>query len=298
VYIGSAASNVTLSHSTIAGNGHSVSTVADVGVFNGHRRPGVVGDHLLMFNQNNNWEYDGVVSDSYIIVAPGFACTGAHYEPVYNTGSFEAVHSVLLNPAEQTAVGFNDDVWCGCATRMSITHSLVGGGGYSFYAGHPSTSGGEFVFRNNRVARCTGPTTYNSATGGTYCNPAPLTISGTLTSGSATVTGIANVAVLWPGETITGAGIPAGTTIVSISQSDGNGVGSPRITLSANATVSGVQALTVTQNGTPNAGGDRPGFDLHGFFPRSGYFGLSTWSAGCVQSGNVWDDNNAATAVC
>src|SRR5262249_44617026 len=100
VDVNNKAANVTLSYATIAGNGHSGSATVDVGVFNTSNNP-VRGDHLLMFNENNPWEYDGLVSDSYIIVAPGFACTGAHYEPVYNTGLFQATHSVLLNPEEQ-----------------------------------------------------------------------------------------------------------------------------------------------------------------------------------------------------
>ena len=61
--------------------------------------------------------------------------------------------------------------------------------------------------------------------------------TGTLTSGSATVTGIGSMTGLVAGEDITGTGIPAGTTILAVSSSTDN------ITLSANATATGSQSL-------------------------------------------------------
>jgi len=62
--------------------------------------------------------------------------------------------------------------------------------------------------------------------------------TGTLTSGSESVTGITNLTGLVAGESITGTDIPAGTTILTVSSS------THTITLSANATVSGSQSLT------------------------------------------------------
>jgi hypothetical protein len=65
-------------------------------------------------------------------------------------------------------------------------------------------------------------------------------LTGTLTSGSPSVTGISSTAGLVVGESITGAGIPSGTTILSVSSS------AATITLSANATVSGSQSLSAS----------------------------------------------------
>ncbi len=62
--------------------------------------------------------------------------------------------------------------------------------------------------------------------------------SGTLSTGSATVTGITNLSLLAPGDDIAGPGIPAGTTILSISSTEPN-----TITLSANAMATGAQTL-------------------------------------------------------
>lgn len=60
------------------------------------------------------------------------------------------------------------------------------------------------------------------------------------TSGSAVITGISTTAFLFPGMTVTGTGIPVGTTIVSIDSST-------QVTLSANASASGTSVLTFGQ---------------------------------------------------
>ena len=62
-----------------------------------------------------------------------------------------------------------------------------------------------------------------------------LTFSGTLTSGSATVTGVVDIGELAVGDYVAGTGIPSGTTIQAI--------GSNSITLSADATSTGEQSL-------------------------------------------------------
>ena len=67
--------------------------------------------------------------------------------------------------------------------------------------------------------------------------PGTTLFSGTLTSGSNSVTGISSATGLFVGETIAGTGIPSGTTILTINSTTGT------ITLSANATVSGSLSL-------------------------------------------------------
>ena len=64
-----------------------------------------------------------------------------------------------------------------------------------------------------------------------------LTFSGTLTSGSATVTGIVDIGELTVGDYVAGTGIPSGTTILAINTT------SDSITLSADATATGEQSL-------------------------------------------------------
>ncbi|MGA2705665.1 MAG: hypothetical protein ABSH35_31860 [Isosphaeraceae bacterium] len=69
-----------------------------------------------------------------------------------------------------------------------------------------------------------------------------ITFTGTLTKGSASVTGISSTTGLVAGASVTGTGVPSGTTILTVNSSTA-------ITLSANATVTGSQSLTA-----PNLG--------------------------------------------
>ena len=64
----------------------------------------------------------------------------------------------------------------------------------------------------------------------------PASKSGTLTTGSKTITGIASTSNLFVGEKISGTGIPAGATIASIDSAT-------QIKISNNATASGVKTL-------------------------------------------------------
>ena len=89
-----------------------------------------------------------------------------------------------------------------------------------------------------------GPRIVSSTMGPVPVSTASFT--GTLTNGSATVTGIPTTTGLFVGENVTGTGIAAGTTIAIV-----NSLTS--ITLSANATVNGVQSLTTTVDGYEQA---------------------------------------------
>jgi hypothetical protein len=64
-----------------------------------------------------------------------------------------------------------------------------------------------------------------------------LALTGTLTNGAATVTGLSNTSSLFVGEYVTGSGLPAGTQVASI-------INSTTITLTRAATVSGGKSLT------------------------------------------------------
>ncbi len=73
--------------------------------------------------------------------------------------------------------------------------------------------------------------------------------SGTLTSGAGTVTGLPTTLDMWVGMPVEGVGVPAGTTVASITSASA-------ITLSANATTSGVQSLRLFPFGYGNGGGN------------------------------------------
>jgi hypothetical protein len=70
-----------------------------------------------------------------------------------------------------------------------------------------------------------------------------VTQTGTLTSAAATVTGLASTTGLAVGMAVSGTGVPAGATIATITSLTA-------LTLSANSTVTGAQALTFTGGGT------------------------------------------------
>lgn len=67
-----------------------------------------------------------------------------------------------------------------------------------------------------------------------------FTQSGTITNGANTLTGMTYNSAITPGMTVTGTGIPTGTTVTAL-------VGSTALTLSNNSTASGPQILTFTQ---------------------------------------------------
>src|SRR5262249_33826411 len=62
------------------------------------------------------------------------------------------------------------------------------------------------------------------------------TLTGTRTNGSPTITGLSSTALLAPGDSATGTGIPAGTTIVTINSGTS-------VTLSNNATSNGTSSI-------------------------------------------------------
>ena len=85
----------------------------------------------------------------------------------------------------------------------------------------------------------------------------PFTFTGTLTSGSASITGVSSTVGLAAGLVVTGTGIPSGTTIQTVNPSAGT------ITLSAKATVSASQSLTAAF-GTANVIPFQGDFDSDG----------------------------------
>ena len=121
--------------------------------------------------------HDGpwTISDSYVI-ANGMQGTGDHLEDLYCSDQTEVLtHDTLLNPADQTATVFCDTHFGqsgACDNHITLTNSLVGGGGFTLYpCGNASSVGSSTMnISNNRFARCTTPTfQYNSSTGGTAC---------------------------------------------------------------------------------------------------------------------------------
>ena len=116
------------------------------------------------------------VNDSYVI-SDGMRGTRDHVEDVYydSPGGGNFHHDVLLNPRAQTAVIFGDNARGGpCASRLTLTNSLIAGGALSIWscgAMKSSRVGSSRInITHNAWARCaTPPFVHNRFTGGTTC---------------------------------------------------------------------------------------------------------------------------------
>jgi hypothetical protein len=113
------------------------------------------------------------LNNSYVDVSA--TINGEHYEDWYfSDGTISANHDVFLNPQEQTAEIFgNTNGGNGGAAdnHITLTNNLLAGGGFMLYTNSSSTSIGSSTMdiTDNRFARCTSKTAYNSTTGGTAC---------------------------------------------------------------------------------------------------------------------------------
>jgi hypothetical protein len=130
------------------------------------------GVSLRMSHCTTCWAGPGTLQDSYAI--SDAVQHGAHYEPVYyggGGGPLNVVHDTLFNPHDQTADVFAS-VDFGDQTALTVSDSLLAGGGYLIYGG---TSGGHGVVRgpvrilNNRFARCATWSRKDPRGGGYHC---------------------------------------------------------------------------------------------------------------------------------
>jgi hypothetical protein len=103
------------------------------------------------------WHGAGTVTDSYFIDDAFIFCD--HYEPIYISDATLVVqHSTLLNIHDQTAAIFVDTSGDGPGdSHLTVTDSLLAGGGYTLYPAGNSTSAGTGTMdvERNRLARCT-----------------------------------------------------------------------------------------------------------------------------------------------
>ncbi len=102
------------------------------------------------------WHGPGTVTDSYFLDDAFMFC--AHYEPIYIADTTLVVkHSTLLNIHDQTAAIFVDTSGNAGDSHLTVTDSLLAGGGYTLYpAGNSKTVGtGTMDIERNRFARCT-----------------------------------------------------------------------------------------------------------------------------------------------
>lgn len=172
-------SGTVIEDSTIGGLNRSTQSV-DWGVVNTSGKPAtLIRDYI---HNCGECIHDGpwTIDDTYAI-ADGMQGTTEHIETIYcdsgpgYTDSIAADHDTLLNPFSYVAVLFcNTANGAGgpCENRVSVTHSLLAGGGYVLYpCGNAKTVGSSQIdISDNRFARCTSPPLrFNSDAGGTAC---------------------------------------------------------------------------------------------------------------------------------
>jgi hypothetical protein len=131
-------------------------------------------DHDYIFNCGECVHGTWNLTNSY--VTSNANIPSEHYEDIYCSDmTFVAEHDVLLNPHEQTADLFCDTAGGGggpADNHITVTKSLIAGGGYSLYPQGNSSSVGSSTMdiSDNRFARCLTSQVYNSESGGTECS--------------------------------------------------------------------------------------------------------------------------------
>jgi hypothetical protein len=188
--------NTVIQNSTIAGL-DQVSRSLDWAVANTSGDPATLS-HDLIVNcgeciHNGPW----TINDTYAN-ANGMQASNEHIETIYcdagngYTDAISANHDTLLAPNQPGNVSPVAVVFCNtanggggaCSNQISITNSLLAGGGYVLYTCGNSSSAGSsaFTFTGNRIARCTSRACpdssgywpnggENGVDSGTYCPP-------------------------------------------------------------------------------------------------------------------------------
>ncbi len=164
---GSAAS-LTISNSTIRGENATTGRVATA-LASEYSDTGVATKDRLEYCEEcvNGWKW--TVKESFVFANGELKNPAIHREDWFdNRGWVIADDDTMLNPETQTAIVFSEDNGVPCENEMAIENSLFAGSGYMFQnCAHASGSGpGKFVFKGNRIARCTGKLVHGE---GNYC---------------------------------------------------------------------------------------------------------------------------------
>ncbi|MGH2976025.1 MAG: hypothetical protein ACRDLL_14330 [Solirubrobacterales bacterium] len=160
------ATNFKLIRSEVYGNG-SQTDAPESGVWNHYNNAGAQAIGSYIHGSPDNWEGRvDLVKDSYMIVDAQYS--GAHSENIYICGSTAIVeHSTLYNESDETSLIFGDGI-CGQGNTVSVTDSMLAGGGYML---EPNAKGvsAPVTITGNRVGRCLSSSQQDSG-GGYVCS--------------------------------------------------------------------------------------------------------------------------------
>jgi hypothetical protein len=174
IIIQNGATGTRIVDSTVRGAGPDPSESMESAVFNHFGMADTVALRDYFYNESDPWEGPGTITNSYLI--SNGVIDNAHYEDVYvSDDTVIANHDTLFNPQQQTATIFGDtQLGSGgsASNHITVTNSLVAGGGFVFYMQSGSTDVGTstMTVAGNRFARCRTPAVYDSDSGGSDCS--------------------------------------------------------------------------------------------------------------------------------
>lgn len=158
VIIGSGANNTNITNSTIRGENETNHSVEEA-ISNNNNASNETATKDYIYNCGECIHQAWTVNESYVIVN-GMKNTSDHYEDWYFTDTaVKANDDTMFNPEGQTAIFFGDTHLGGggaADNHLTVTNSLLAGGGYMFYPyGNASSAGsGSKIIKDNRLARC------------------------------------------------------------------------------------------------------------------------------------------------
>jgi hypothetical protein len=171
--IGNGVTGTVIEDCTILGSG--ANPAPESAIFNHYGEP-LTLTRVYIYNFADPIEGPVTITDSYIDSngTYGSGSDIAHIEDIYVSDDTVSVsHSVLLNPSGQTATVFMDTSGSGTSIagddHLTITGSLLAGGGWTLYPSAKSTSVGTATMNvsNNRFARCATKPVFDGS--GTTC---------------------------------------------------------------------------------------------------------------------------------
>jgi hypothetical protein len=162
-----------ITHSNIGGANSTAGSIEEA-LSNNYANANTVADHDYIHNCGECVHGAWTLTNSYVIVNGTVPNCGSecpdHYEDIYcNDSTFVAEHDVLLNPEGQTAALFCDTGGGSggpADNHITLTDSLVAGGGYTLYPQGNSSSVGSSTMdiSGNRFARCLTAPVHNDGT--------------------------------------------------------------------------------------------------------------------------------------
>jgi hypothetical protein len=166
VKLNSGADNFTIKDSEVYG-GSGPNDAIESAVWNLSNNTGATAIRSYFHACSECWHGSGTFRDTYILVDAGYP--GSHDEDIYVcNGVLDIDHSTMFNYNDQTSTVFGD-TYCGGSNDITITNSLLAGGGQMLtLQAHSTSRVGTTRITGNHFSRCLG-SPYTANNGNWYC---------------------------------------------------------------------------------------------------------------------------------